>query len=139
MSFKSLASTAILFGSAALARPSQPLNARQVPTMACATGVHVLAVSGDGATNVDQYGLIGALATDILDAIPGSSNVTVPYNKTATNRLQATDAGVCMIVFDVPLYTCLLEPLPQCVCHRCNTQRFRIHSASPWHVTDKYM
>ena len=66
-----------------LAAPAE-LDSRQVPTKPCSHltgGVHVIASGGDGIQNTGQYGLIGTLATKILQAIPGSTNVTLPYDK----------------------------------------------------------
>lgn len=67
----------------AWAAPTE-LESRQVPSKPCSHltgGVHVIASGGDGIQNTGQYGLIGTLATKILQAIPGSTNVTLPYDK----------------------------------------------------------
>lgn len=62
------------------------LTRRQHPWKKCATGVHVIAAGGDGAKNVNKYGLIGSLSTNIMNAIPGSTNRTFPYDKTDTKH-----------------------------------------------------
>ena len=69
--------------SSAWAAPTD-LESRQVPSKPCSHttgGVHVIASGGDGIKNTGQYGLIGTLSTKILQAIPGSTNVTLPYDK----------------------------------------------------------
>lgn len=96
---------AISFLAATDALPSKPeangtskLVARQRPVKPCSHltgGVHVIAASGDGADNIGQYGLLGSLATSILNAIPGSTNVTLPYPKGSSDTVGKTTAGVC--------------------------------------------
>lgn len=112
MHFQNLALTAFSFLTLTTALPSaieaeQDLEARrvselvgrQVPVRPCShlsNGVHVIAASGDGANNIGGYGLLGTLAASILKAIPGSSNVTLPYPKdSSTPVVYKTTQGVC--------------------------------------------
>lgn len=66
---------------AAFADSENALQPRQVPSAPCSTGVHVIAAGGKGASNPRDYGLLGSLSTSILNAIPGSTNVSLPYDK----------------------------------------------------------
>lgn len=76
------------------------LDKRQRPVRPCSHltgGVHVIAAGGDGVQNTGQYGLIGSLATRILQAIPGSTNVTLPYDKSRNGaQVPKIDQGVCL-------------------------------------------
>ena len=70
------------------------LESRQTSTGPCATGVHVIASSGDGANNKGGYGLIITLVSNITQAIPGSDNVTLPYPKGSPHNVRKTEKGV---------------------------------------------
>lgn len=57
-------------------------------------GVHVIVTSGYGSSNVNGYGLLGTLKDKILKQIPGSTAVSVTYDKgDETKYLQAMDSG----------------------------------------------
>lgn len=62
----------------------------------CADGVHVIAAGGANATNPYDYGLLGQTAQAVVDRIPGSSMVSLPYPKIKprTNP-QFLPTGVC--------------------------------------------
>lgn len=82
-----LASIALL--SLAAAAPAEhstnatQLEGRQVPVLPCSTGIHVIAAGGRGSSN-PPYGLLGSLANSITAAIPGSTSVSLPYDKLNT-------------------------------------------------------
>lgn len=86
-------------GAVPASRSSSPLLlGRQVPSKQCSHitgGVHVIATPGEGFA-APPYGLIGSLTKKILKAIPGSTNVSVPYNHSNPNGLQQTQDGVCL-------------------------------------------
>lgn len=48
--------------------------------------------------SIGQYGLIGSLSTSIMNAIPGSSNVTLPYPKEMPLFSPGTDIGTTQLV-----------------------------------------
>lgn len=89
--YMSLSASALLLAGSAFARPH--LEARQTDVGACDPGLRVVAVSGDGAKNVGQYGLIGSLANGIVAAVPGSSSITLEYPKADPNGLAKTTQG----------------------------------------------
>lgn len=77
------------------------LAAAQIPSKPCSHrtgGVHVIAAPGEGSAN-PPYGLIGSLATGILNALPGSSNISLPYNHDEVNGVTQTQDGV-RLLFD---------------------------------------
>lgn len=82
-------------GSPSVIPDSHDLTKRQTPTGSCAAGVHVIAASGTGAENINGYGLIKTLVTNITYAIPGSDNVSVPYPKGSPYRRWSSERGVC--------------------------------------------
>lgn len=93
---------------------------RQVPSLPCSHltgGVHVIAASGDGAANNGIYGLIGSLATSILIAIPGSTNVTLPYDKASNMGVAKTTGGVSDKNVEYPL----MRVADYCPLHRHRT------------------
>lgn len=85
--------------STAISTDGWELDKRQRPVRPCSHltgGVHVIAAGGDGVQNTGKYGLIGSLATSILRAIPGSTNVTLPYDKSRDGaQVPKIDQGVC--------------------------------------------
>jgi hypothetical protein len=82
-----LLSSFLLLGAAVAAPTSEDpvaLSRRQVPVKTCSHitgGVHVIAVGGANTADEKAYGYLASLATSILNAIPGSTNVSVPYDK----------------------------------------------------------
>lgn len=92
--YMSLSASALLLAGSALARPH--LEARQA-IGSCDAGLRVVALSGDGAKNVGQYGLIGSLADGIVAAVPGSSSITLDYDKASPNGLAKTTEGQTLL------------------------------------------
>lgn len=90
MQFATLAVSA-LFGFAAAQIPSKPCSH-------LTGGVHVIAAGGEGDAN-PPYGLIGSLAQGILKAIPGSSNISLPYDHDQVNGVTQTQDGVRRVLF----------------------------------------
>lgn len=64
-------------------------------------GLHVIAVGGGGLAvggNPKEYGYLSTLSGNITSAIPGSTSVSVPYNKVTTkNDSMAIPNGVGVI------------------------------------------
>jgi len=103
MQFSTIAAIASLL-STALAAPhahahSHELEVRQTPSRVCSKqtgGVHIIAIPGEGSTN-PPYGLLSSLAASLMKAIPGSSNISMPYNHSETNGIKQTgDATVTL-------------------------------------------
>lgn len=67
---------------------------------------HVIAASGDGQVNIGGYGLLASLADQILNRIPDSTNVTLPYPKADTRGVYKTEEGVS----DPSFRVCFLPP-----------------------------
>lgn len=84
-------------------RPRQDspyVNAAVPSGSACPSGVHVIAASGQGSADVGGYGLISSLVTDIVGAIPGSTNVSLTYPKSSTQNLIKIEDGVSLSITD---------------------------------------
>lgn len=67
-----------------------------VPTRLTETDLsnsHVIATPGEGSAD-PPYGLLGSLARSILNAIPGSTNVSVPYNHADPVGTRQADGAV---------------------------------------------
>jgi len=62
------------------------LDTRQWPVRPCSTGVHVIAAGGRGTPNLKEYGMLYSLAQSIVNAIPDSTNVSLPYDKLYTRE-----------------------------------------------------
>lgn len=91
------ASSAVSSPSTGILRPRQVspyVNAAIPSSNACPSGVHVVAASGQGSADVGGYGLISSLVTDIVNAIPGSTNVSLTYPKSSTQNLIKIEKGV---------------------------------------------
>jgi len=74
----------------------------QSPAGSCATGVHVIGASGSGFNNVGLYGLLGTLVYNITNAINGSDNAILNYDKANTNGLIQTTTGVSVQLYLPP-------------------------------------
>jgi len=70
-----------------LARPID-IGTRQ----SCASGVHVIVARAS--TEAPGQGIIGAVADEIVERIPGSDSVAVVYPATLTNYLSSESQGV---------------------------------------------
>jgi len=66
----------------------------QSPAGSCATGVHVIGASGSGFENIGSYSLLGTLVYNITNAINGSDNAILNYDKANPNGLNQTTTGV---------------------------------------------
>lgn len=75
----------------------------QSPAGPCATGVHVIGASGSGFENIGSYSLLGTLVYNITNAINGSDNAILNYDKANPSGLNQTTTGVSL--FEVLLAT----------------------------------
>lgn len=97
MQLPSFVISTLAIASVVAASPAVELTKRQRPVLPCSKqtgGLHVIAASGDGQANIGGYGLLKSLADSILRAIPGSSNVTLPYDKASSDGIGKTTGGV---------------------------------------------
>lgn len=81
---------------AAVASTIPTLKSRQVPSKPCSHttgGIHVIGIPGEGSAD-PPYGLLSTTVADILNAIPGSTNISLPYDHSNTNGVQQSDQGV---------------------------------------------
>lgn len=73
-----------------------------LPVKPCPQGVQIIAVSGQGSKNVGGFGLIASLVTDIMDKIPNSDNVTLPYNKGESDNIDKINVGTQNLLTYIP-------------------------------------
>lgn len=87
-------STLLPIGLVALtsALPSSNLVPRQANTTACATGVHMIVARAS--TEQPGQGIIGSVATQVQQAVPGSDSEAVDYPATLTDYLTSEASGV---------------------------------------------
>ncbi|KAK2629580.1 hypothetical protein QTJ16_000400 [Diplocarpon rosae] len=69
--------------------PRQALNATST---ACATGVHMIVARAS--TEMPGQGIIGAVATQVQEMVPGSDSEAVDYPATLTDYLKSEASGV---------------------------------------------
>lgn len=70
-----------------------PIAGQKVKNSACAKGVHLIVTSGNGGA-ADGYGsILAGLVQDVLDNIPGSTAVSVPFDKGVTSAYRESIAG----------------------------------------------
>lgn len=86
--------------SAASASPAlNSFDTRQAPSGGCSTGVHVIAVGGANYTNPYDLGRLTPTAQSIVARIPGSSYVSVPYDKIDIRKNpKAVPGGIATLV-----------------------------------------
>ena len=65
---------------------------RQANTTACATGVHMIVARAS--TEAPGEGIIGAVATQVQQSVPGSDSEAVDYPATLTNYTSSEASGV---------------------------------------------
>lgn len=81
---------------------SHALEVRQTPSKPCSHmtgGIHVIVAPGNGTTQ-PPFGLLTTLSASILQAIPGSTNVSLPFNHSETNGVKQTAGGVSLIAHE---------------------------------------
>lgn len=106
MQFATLALSAFTLVSSAVAHPSAAVGhasghaavheKRQIPWRPCShltSGVHIIAAPGEGSAN-PPYGLLDSLRQSIMAAIPGSTNISMPYDHNEAVGLKQTRDGV---------------------------------------------
>lgn len=72
-----------------------PVHSQFVPPERCATGVHAILARGQGPG--DHLNVMVSIQNLILQLIPGSSSVALPYNHGAEDhRVAAADGGLMM-------------------------------------------
>lgn len=72
---------------------------RQIPSKPCSQytgGVHVIVTPGEGYAS-PPFGFLTSTAAAILKALPGSSNVSLPYDHSDKNGTRQTHAGVSLM------------------------------------------
>lgn len=86
----------------ALFRFSQVSNAANT-TSACATGVHMIVARAS--TEQPGQGIIGAVATQVQQAVPGSDSEAVDYPATLQNYQSSEASGVVAMTKLIQDYT----------------------------------
>jgi hypothetical protein len=84
-----------------LCNPMPLLEDRQ--TSSCATGVHIIVARASGEQQGE--GIIGQVATDVVNQIPGSDSVAVDYPATLENYESSESQGVTAMANLIEQYT----------------------------------
>lgn len=105
---------------------------RQYPVRACSHdtgGLHVLAAGGANSNDPKALGFLSALSNSILDAIPGSTNVSIPYDKVVPLSPNSIPDGVSSFSPAHSTVLCTDEHLSQVKTFRAYVQHY--HESCP--------
>lgn len=99
MQFETFCAGIALLSAASASSAFNNVNIRQAPSGACSTGVHVIAVGGANYSDPYDLGRLTPTAQSIVARIPGSSYVSVPYDKiNVRQNPKAVPGGITNLV-----------------------------------------